>query len=165
MLRPPRRPGKPPHLADSAPGEMQLAALANAATYKGSSKHKSNPLQFGLEPCSQMRGDATTCDGDAGFSPQEMQYVRNWMTRGIKAGLVSDGAPPRALWAVADSGWIFVARLTNATTAEYHGYPLLPGTPGAELIYHRFKEWVASHRQFRNSAALQDCKAIYGIKP
>ncbi len=85
------------------------------------------------------------------------------MARGIKVGLISRGGG--AIWAIADSGWIFQGRVTDSATGEYHGYPLLPGSPGANLIYDRFKLWVGLHPKPRHLGALQRCADLYQLKP
>lgn len=155
---------KPVRLADPTLSEGDLAALARAAKFVGSSKHKREPLRFGQQQFTGHRGDATTCDGDAGFLPEHAKYVRNWMARGIRAGLVAGDL--RTIWAVADTGWIFTGRATSEEPERvYHGYPLLPGSPGAQLIYDRFKRWVEQHPKARHQNDLKTCADRYGLRP
>ncbi len=150
-----------------APSEGQLAQLAKKASYQGSPKHKGNPPQFGLPLYNQPRSDETLCDKHAGFGPSDLQYVRSWLERGIKAGLVGDSwesEAPRVLWAVGDNGWIFEGRITNSTQFQYHGYPVLPDKPIARMVYDRFRDWVERHPKKRNQDALAKCEGLYGFK-
>lgn len=125
-------------------------------------------MAFNLQPFTGERGDATLCDSHAGLKPEEMKYIRSWMARGIQAGLIGsqvEQGVPSLIWAVADTGWIFEARLTNAGQSVYHGYPVLPGNPVAQFIYDRFRSWVLQHTKARHQAALQACREWYGFRP
>ena len=148
------------------PPEGSLAQLAKRAKYCGSAKHKEHPHLFGLGSSgSASAGDATLCDRDSGFRPEDRNYVGSWMSRGIKAGLVSEfweeGAP-KMIWALSDDGWIYEARITNQAVPEYHGWPLLAGDPFVALVYDRFRRWVDRHPKSRNESALKRCGLRYG---
>ncbi len=119
---PPRRSDNDKRRLVHDPSPVELAALADAVIYQGSSKHKLRPSLYGLPPYRGDRGDATLCDRDAGFEPSDMPQIPSMIRRGIEAGLVDQGW--RIFWAVADDGSMFEFRLTNATQSEYHGYPL-----------------------------------------
>ena len=84
--------------------------MSNSVTYKGSPKHKKHPRRYGLSPFNGRRGDATLCDGCAGFLPSQMSSISAMIRRGLQAGLIGDGH--RIIWAVADNGWIFEGRQT-----------------------------------------------------
>lgn len=161
-MKPPKsRHGKLARLANPPPAESELASLASRAKYLGSPKHKLNPHAFDLGDFAGQRGDATLCDRDAYFTREHSRYIPNWMERGIKAGLVSgDGS---RIWAVADTGWIFEGRVTIGF--EYHGFPLMPGDPSAEIVYDRFKQWVECHPKQRHRNAVSNCASLYGFKP
>jgi hypothetical protein len=141
-------------------GASLLAALA-AVRYVGSSKHKANPKIFGLEPYLGKRGDATLCDTHAGFGSVHMSAIPSLLGRGMRAGLLGTN---RMLWTVADSGWIFEARLTNAVHVEYHGYPVRASEPIAEAVYARFSDWAASSGATAERLAATNCQSLYGFK-
>jgi len=167
-VRKPRlRTDKALRLMSPPPSEDQLAQLARKASYQGCPKHKEHPQQFGLPLYNQSHGDSTLCDRDAGFGPGDLQYVRSWLGRGIKAGLVGDSwesEAPRAIWAVGDNGWIFEGRITNSTQFRYDGYPVLPDRPMARMVYDRFRDWFERHPKSRNQDALAKCAGLYGLK-
>ncbi len=148
------------------PPAASLEPLVHRVRFGGSPEHKLNPAAFGLSPRTVI-WDNSLCDCDAGFTPEMVQYVVSWMQRALLAGLVGElweqGAP-RYIWVVADDGWIYTARLTNAVQLEYHGYPELPGAPIAAPVYHRFKTWVESgHNKARHAAAMSRCAARYRL--
>ena len=143
----------------SNPDPNYVNQLKQHVRYQGSSKHKRSPHAYGLPTFSGKRGDATLCDKDAGF--QNIQAIPQLIKRGLDAGLVGEQG---IIWAIADDGWIFEARITNRGTTEYHGYPVLPSEPIAEKVYKRFSEWA---EQFGNQSARQAavrCKDLYGFK-
>jgi hypothetical protein len=140
------------------PSEEQKEALLAAVQYGGSSKHKINPTLFGLEPYRGERGDETCCDRDAGFGPEHMATIPALMSRGIRAGLIGTG---RLMWTVADSGWIFEARLTNPDQSEYHGYPVRPTEPIAAMVLRRYAAWADAHGSDADKQALANCKLLY----
>lgn len=140
------------------PSEVEIAALLASVRYGASSKHKINPQLFGLEPYRGERADETCCDRDASFAPEHMRLIPALMSRGIRAGLIGTG---RLLWTVADSGWIFEARLTNAATAEYHGYPVRPTEPIAALVLRRYAAWAEAHGSDADRQAISNCKLLY----
>ena len=138
MRKPKKRPDLPSRRSDNDnrkldtnPNSQKIAELLGCAHYVGSSKHKRNPHLFGLRPSNGKRGDETLCDEHAGFAPDDMQSVSAMLQRGLRAGLVGG----RVIWAVADNGWIFEARLTNVVTFEYHGYPSGVPKPSQNLFF------------------------------
>ena len=144
MNRPAKRPNLPARrsnndkrrlLADPDPD--YIAQLRQDITYQGSSKHKQNPHLYGLTPFQGNRGDATLCDRDANFGPTHLRSIPRMIRRGLQAGLVGENG---IIWAVADNGWIYEARITNVGQTEYHGYPVRSTEPIAEIVYKRFKE-------------------------
>lgn len=138
------------------PGNDMLRDLANIAKYEGRGKHKMRPRAFGLDPEDTQAADRTTCDGDAGFRPEDMPKVRYMMQRGIQAGLVGP-EPMRIVWAVSEDGWIFEARITNLTQRLYHGYPVRVGESFAENIILRYVDWANATQ---NEAALRAARAV-----
>jgi hypothetical protein len=175
MNRPPRRPDIPPRRSDNEkrrlhpePGvTLRVTALLRVATYHGISKHKRDPVRFGLRHYRGRRGDESLCDDHANFEPDQMPRVPAMMQRGIRAGLlghlISQGAPTM-LWAVADSGWIFEARVTNISVPDYHGYPVRPSEAIAELVFRRFHAWAETHGEVADRRAAQACRALYGFR-
>ena len=128
--------------------------------YEGSPKHKEHPHLFRLPPNEGRKGDATLCDRDANFSPQDMKLIVGFIHRGLEAGLVGEND---MFWAVADNGWIMEAGVTNRSQAQYHGYPLLPSEPIAEKVYDRFREWADNFGTHLDRQAAMNCQFIYGF--
>lgn len=166
MRRPPKRPDVPKRRSDndkrrldSQPSAEQIEQLLKTTTYQGSPKHKRHPHLFGLEPFNGIRGDATLCDEHAGFAPADMAQVPALIRRGLRAGLIGS-----ALWTVSDNGWIFEARLTNASSGEHHGYPVRSSEAIAEPVYRRFAVWAASEGGEADKKAVETCRALYGFK-
>ena len=151
----------------SAPPNEMLNRLAETAKYRGSSKHKASPMRFNLPLFVGDRGDATLCDEDANFQPDQMASMPRLLQRGIKTGLVGkvmvQGIPSR-IWTVADDGWIFEARITNPGQSEYHGYPVRTNEAIAESVYLRFAEWACLFGDDREVHAAANCKVRYGFK-
>lgn len=167
MGKPPRRPDVPQRRSDNEkrrlldlPLDTVIAQLSASAFYVGSSKHKSNPAAFGLPPFLGERGDATLCDTHAGFTPTHMIAVPALLQRGVRAGLIGS----RKLWTVADSGWIFEARLTNVVQSEYHGYPVRPSEAIAEPVWQRFSEWAEANGTATEKQAASNCRSLYGFE-
>jgi hypothetical protein len=168
MKKPPQRPDLPRRRSNNdkrrllpTPAPELIAQLLATATYQGSPKHKINPHIFNLPPYNGQRGDETLCDAHAGFTPAHMATLPALLERGIEAGLI--GASD-VLWTVADSGWIFEARLTNVDQAEYHGYPVRSSEPIGESVYLRFAAWAEENGTAADKLAATNCKALYGFK-
>jgi hypothetical protein len=166
VKRPLKRSELPPRNADNNKRKLarevsheRIAELRETVNYKGSAKHKRNPAAFGLGPFRGDRGDATLCDEHANFQPIKMAAVPQMIDRGLRAGLIGTN-----LWAVADDGWIFEARLTNTVQSEYHGYPVRPAEAIAELVYQRFRVWVDVHGNAVDRQAAENCAALYRFK-
>lgn len=129
--------------------------------YAGSSKHKLHPHLYNLPPFNGKRGDATLCDRHAGFRPSDMASIPSMIHRGIESGLI--GEEGRIIWAVADGGWLFEFRQTNATQSEYHGYPLRRTEAIAELIFRRFALWAQAQGTRIDQDAVESCRRKYGF--
>jgi hypothetical protein len=145
----------------ATPEPALIAQLLSTVTYKGSSKHKSNPHLFDLPPHAGARGDETLCDAHAGLAPEQMAAIPGMIQRGLRAGLVGPGG---LIWAVADNGWIFEGHCTNRQQAEYHGYPVRASEPIGESIDRRFADWALSSGLAADVIAAGNCKALYGFK-
>lgn len=159
---PPRRSDNDKRRLAEDPSPALLAYLAAAVKYAGSSKHKLHPHLYGLPPFRGHRGDATLCDRDAGFGPSDMPSIPSMMHRGIKSGLVDEEG--RIIWAVADDGWMFEFRQTNATQSEYHGYPLRRTEAIAALIFRRFALWAQGQGTRIDQAAAESCRHKYRLR-
>ena len=120
---------------------------------------QSAPIQ--PAPFDGPRGDATLCDEHASFQPAQMREIPSLVQRGIRAGLI--GATQRVIWTVADNGWIYEGRQTNADTSEFHGYPVRESEPIAELVYQRFVAWVDEHGDSSARHAAMSCRQRYGF--
>ena len=167
MRKPKKRPDLPARCSNNDkrrlmanPAPDHIAQLRKNITYQGSSKHKQNPHLYGLMPFQGNRGDATLCDRDANFQPADLESVPEMIQRGLRAGLVGENG---IIWAVADNGWIYEARITNVGTTEYHGYPVRTTEPIAEMVYGRFKDWVQARGNQSARQAVQQCKTRYGF--
>lgn len=90
--------------------------------------------------------DRTYCDGHAGFTPVDLSRIPTLLKRGILAGLWREGGaadePPDMLWTIDDNGWIYELPITNAGTAQYHGYPLLPSDAFAKQVIEVYSAWA-----------------------
>ena len=168
MPKPQKRPNLPARRSNNDkrrlipnPAPDYIAQLRQNITYQGSSKHKQNPLLYGLPLFQGNRGDATLCDRDANFQPANLNSIPRMIQRGLQAGLVGENG---IIWAVADNGWIYEARITNVGKTEYHGYPVRSTEPIAELVYGRFREWVEGHGNQSAHQAVQHCKTLYGFR-
>ena len=80
------------------------------------------------------------------------------INRGLQAGLVGDNG---IIWAVANNGWIYEARVTNIGQNVYHGYPVRSSEPIAELVYRRFTNWAQHHGNQTARRAAENCKELY----
>lgn len=130
-------------LMDNAPTAGERDDLAAFAKYGPYSKHKLNPQSYGLDPYAGPDEDRTYCDAHANFLQTDASRIPLLMKRGIQLGLwaVRGSADvPRLLWTIDDNGWIYELRITNATQAEYHGYPLLPGDAFTKQLLARARE-------------------------
>jgi hypothetical protein len=137
--------------------------LAARARFEGSGKHKLEPRAFKLEP-GRPDADDSFCDGHAGFSPDDMARIPNLVVRGIRAGLIGhrdSRGDPTVLWTVDDNGWVYEARLTTATKAVYHGYPLLEGDAFARKVISRYAEYVDAHPEVRLERSLENALDRY----
>jgi len=166
MRKPRKRSEIPPRNADNNKRRLapevppdRIAELLGSVNYKGSPKHKRNPAIFGLEPFRGDRGDATLCDEHANFQPANMAAIPAMIDRGLRAGLIGTN-----LWLVAEDGWIFEGRLTNAVQSEYHGYPVRPAEAIAEPVYRRFKEWADAEGEDADKQAAKNCAALYRFR-
>jgi len=165
LKRPVRRPDLPVRASenekrrlDPSPPPQLIQELLTTVKYGGSSKHKRHPHLYGLPPVTGFRGDATLCDEHANFRQADMATIPQLIARGVRAGLVGT-----ALWTVADNGWIYEGRLTNAVQSEYHGYPVRPSEAIAEAIYMRFRDWVDRYGSAADKKAASNCQALYGF--
>ncbi len=160
---PPRSSDNLQRALDPAPDPQALEQLSQAARYGGSAKHKAAPQAFGLPPYTKPRGDSTLCDTHAGFTKEHIGDIPRLLRRGIRAGLVA--ASTRLIWTISDEGWIFEGRITNVDQREYHGYPLRPSEPIAEVVYRRFLAWAQANGDAADLQAAANCRDLYGFRP
>jgi hypothetical protein len=114
----------------------RLKQLAERLLYGGNPEHKRNPGDFGLTPPSGARIGKMLCDEVGIFHRQEaLELLRS----GVAAGLISERCVngwPRNIWALR-KGRVLEAQLEQSETGIYHGYPLQPEDPFAELVLQR----------------------------
>lgn len=168
MNRPRRRPKLPARHSNNEkrrlmpkPTPNYIAQLQQKIRYEGSSKHKLHPHLYGLTPFQGSRGDATLCDRDASFGQSDYGSIEGMIHRGLEAGLVGENG---VIWAIADNGWIYEGRMTNVGMTEYHGYPVRSTEPIAEMVCHRFSQWVQNCGDDSTREAVQRCKMRYGFR-
>ena len=168
VKKPAKRPNLPPRRSNnekrrlmSNPAPDYIAQLKRNITYKGSAKHKKNPHLYGLPPFQGDRGDATLCDRDANFQSENLDSIPEMIQRGLEARLVGENG---VIWAVANDGWIYEARITNVEKTEYHGYPVRSTEPIAEMVFKRFREWVGGQGNELARQAVRQCRSLYGFK-
>ena len=168
VKKPAKRPVMPPRgsnndkrrlIRNPEPGRIEL--LLKSVRYQGYSKHKLWPHLFGLEPFRGKRGDATLCDKHANFRPEDFGSIDDMIKRGLRAGLVGH---KELIWAIADNGWIYEARVTNVGQTEYHGYPVRDSEAIAEPVYRRFAAWAQESGDQVARLAAENCKRRYGFK-
>lgn len=142
------------------PGDAELKRMFEVVRYEGSSKHKRNPHLFGLPAFRGLRADETFCDETAGVRPDQMGEAVELLQQAVTAGLVGR----EMLWAVAETGWIFEFQVTNADQASYHGYPVLPSDPMAEVVCKTFSGWADEKGSEAQRRAAYACRIFYGIE-
>ena len=155
-----RRPGNPRRGLLQKPESKLIEQLMKTVCYKGSWKHKMQPLEFGVSISHGSRGDATLCDEHAGFDKAKVSSIPRLIKRGLRAGLVGRG---NLIWTVGDDGWIFEGRPTNVETSEYHGYPVLGWEPIARPVYVRYSEWAQTSGIDLDRIAAEQCRVRYGF--
>lgn len=129
MRTPGRKRARPQSLA-TTPEPRELEEWANSVTYVGSPEHKTYP-SFAGRP--KLRSDATPC-------PKELnnaESIREWLREAILQGNVSayrdQGTFPRYVWDKRQDRW-FEARLVNAASGSYKGYPVTEESVPRELL-------------------------------
>ena len=168
LNKPGKRPDRPRRRSDNNkrrllpnPDPAHIAELQQNVRYQGSPKHKKHPHLHNLAPFRGSQGDATLCDRDATISPKDQGKIPGMIQRGLAAGLVGKND---VIWAVADDGWIYEGRITNAETKEYHGYPVLRSEAIAKCVYDRFAEWANRNGDMPAQQAAQNCSKLYGFR-
>lgn len=125
--------------------------LSARVTYGPYSKHKYNPIAYGLTPYAGSDVERTYCDAHSGFRLADFGRIPVLLLRGVMLGLWSDqskGGAPNLLWTIDDTGWIFELRITNSVQTQYHGYPLLQGDAFARQVLMRAREVAFAGDQF-----------------
>ncbi|MFC6327521.1 MULTISPECIES: hypothetical protein [Alloalcanivorax] len=120
--------------------DINIASLKESAVYCGNPAHKKNPGDFGLTPPSAPHPAKSLCDVAKIF---RKEVAGKLLREGIGRGLISRqfrGDWPQKVWAVTENGDVLEAQLENRMTGAYHGYPLPPTDPFAELV---LREWEA----------------------
>ena len=130
-MRSPRR-KRPLRRSVSVPADIDLASLADRATYVGSPEHKDVP-SFAGPP--RLRGDASCCPRNLAAQ----QDLRDWLQTAIRRGAVGapwEGEFPCYVWYKHEK-IVFEGRLVNRAQGAYKGYPLFEDEwpTGIEGIY------------------------------
>jgi len=138
-------------LIDVVPSTESRRELSVRVNYDGYSKHKINPRAYKLRPYAGQDEERTYCDAHANFGKENLDRIPALLVRGVMLGLWSaqtSGDVPSLLWTVAENGWIFELRITNADQAQYHGYPVLPGDAFARHVLNRARAVAHDEREF-----------------
>ncbi len=117
---------------ESTAGER--AALGARLTYGGNPVHKRNPGDFQLTPPAAPRPNKTLCDAAEIF---RRRMALDLLKAGVAKGLTSvwtDDGFPKHIWAVSENGVALEAKLDDARTGRYHGYPLLGDDPFRDVV-------------------------------
>ncbi len=133
------------------PDADQRDYLSERVTYGPYSKHKYNPISYGLAPYAGVDVERTYCDAHSGFGQNDFNRIPVLLSRGVMLGLWSDqvrGGVPNLLWTIDDTGWIYELRITNPVQSQYHGYPLLQGDAFARQVLLRAREVAFADGQF-----------------
>lgn len=109
------------HARTSAPSGVDLAGLAEQATYVISTEHKDHLTEQGP---GALRPDATPCPRQI-TRDQAEAWLREALARGDVGAPWSDQPFPQYAW-FRDGDRVFEARVTNVTLGAYKGYPLDP---------------------------------------
>lgn len=157
-------------LSSSIPRDAERDELCNAVQYGPYSKHKYNPIAYGLKPYGGPDVERTYCDEHAKFAHADSSRIPRLLRRGLHLGLQSEraaGDVPAMIWTIDDNGWIYELRITNAGQAEYHGYPILQNDAFARQILARARTvafaqggpTISGDKNFR--AAIEAAEAFY----
>lgn len=114
----------------------RLESLAGRAMYVGSAIHKSRLADYDLHPPVNPRAWKSLCDKTTSVSKGEAQGL---MRSGILRGMVSeyeDDDCPKYIWAVADDGRVFEAKIG---LGGYHGYELEKSDNMRDLVAHEWR--------------------------
>jgi len=160
----PRKESVKRNLSPEPPSEAARTHLAGRAWYKGYGKHKRNPYIWDLDPWHGISADRTFCE-DAGFELADKSRIDGLLERGIEAGLFGDlvdQGDPTMLWTIDDNGWIYELRLTTASQAEYHGYPMRPSNVFGQKVVARYRAWLETLPSSHHRAEPQLRRALHG---
>lgn len=122
MRAPKHRRTNPKHLSVGKPPEgVSLEEVADKIRYVGSAYHKDIPSFAG--PVPRARPDASICPRDLAVRQAELQeWLRAAVLRGDFSAFWENGFP-RYVWR-REGPITYEARLINARSGEYKGYPL-----------------------------------------
>jgi len=120
-VRAPKRKREAPRtICRAIPRDVNLSDLAQRLAYVGSPEHKSYPTSSGPP---RLRADASKCDPSF---KNRVQEIENSLRAAVRSGQVGgpwENGLPRYAWNRLD-GVCFEARLVNAESGAYKGYPL-----------------------------------------
>lgn len=117
---------------------VRLADLSNSVAYGGNPEHKRNPGDFGLKPPGMPRQGKSLCDSANLFLRADaLRLLREGIAKGLISAQERNGWPQN-VWAVTESGVPVEAMLENQNQGTYHGYPMLPGDPLADMVLARW---------------------------
>ena len=135
-----RRNRNPKRRLHPAPPSERLQELMSTVQYGGHPHHKRSPGDFGLTPPASPRPNKSLCDGVAIF---ERSIAAGHLVSGLRRGAVSADVEqgfPRHIWSMTADGRVLEARCDDHVQGRYHGYPLEPDDPMADLVIERWNK-------------------------
>lgn len=135
-----KRSTNPKRRLHPSPARQRLKEIASGVPYGGHPHHKRSPGDFGLTPPAAPRPNKSLCDGVSIF--QRAEATRH-LVEGIRRGTISPDADqgfPRHVWSLTEEGQVLEARCDDFEAGQYHGYPLEPSDPMADLVTRRWNE-------------------------
>ena len=137
----PKRQGNNPKRRIADEGSFTKKALKDlnrSVRYEGSSLHKKNHADYGLDPPVNPRSHKSLCDGKR---PVPLKKATKLFRNGLKLGMVSEfreGECPKYVWAVDEEGETYEAKL-GGDGQSYHGYRL--GNDDKMMRLYVIDEW------------------------
>jgi hypothetical protein len=119
--------------------QVEIDALKQRITYKGSAHHKLRPGDYNLHPPTNPRGSKSPCDD---LRTVLLEEATRLLIQGIQLQLLSKfepGGNPKYVWSVDDQGEPYEAKESKSDPQNYHGYRLSDDDYMRELVLAEWK--------------------------